>query len=421
MINLLRRTQVPALIESAPSSPRVFLRADRKTRVVSAQRPAGLSVEVLAGMDTLVAAQADYDHLQRLTGNTLPFALHDWHVAWCRHFLVANRHLDSKMMIHVLRDPERGCVGVVPLILTRRRLGPVKITSIDLLGADPAITEIRGALIVPGFETRAAWAVQRELQARREINWVQWNGISGLFGESLAIGTDLEWQEPLLDYVVDLPPSWEELRARMKRNLRESIRHGYNSLKRDGHAFELRVVHEPEAIAGALDHFFALHTQRARLAGTVEHPDHFTSDVSRRFLRDVCASMVHRGIVRIFQLCIHDRIVATRVGFAVGNSLYLYYSGYDPEWAKYGVMTTTLVEAVKYAISRGFASVNLSPGTDVSKTRWSPRVVPFARAVQVAPTRFSKMAWDLYSHAKSNGLTTPRLSRFPRTAKRNWT
>jgi len=359
--------------------------------------------------------------LQRLTGNTLPFALHDWHVAWCRHFLGANRHLDSKMMIHVVRDTDGACVGVVPLILTRRRIGPVNIASVDLLGADPAITEIRGALLVSGFETRAAWAVQRELQARRGFNWVQWNGIGGLFGEALAIGADLQWQQPLLDYVVDLPPSWEELRARMKRNLRESIRHGYNSLKRDGHAFELRVVHEPEAIAGALDHFFVLHTQRARLTGTVEHPDHFTSDVSRRFLRDVCASMAQRGIVRMFQLWIGDRIVATRVGFAVGNSLYLYYSGYDPEWAKYGVMTTTLVEAVKYAISRGFASVNLSPGTDVSKTRWAPRVVPFARAAQVAPTRFSRIAWNLYRHAKTNGFTSPRLSRFPQAAKRNWT
>jgi CelD/BcsL family acetyltransferase involved in cellulose biosynthesis len=409
---LVRRTQERALIESAPAGPQISGRADRKLRAVGAATSLGLSVEVLGSLDALAAAKPDYEHLQGLTGNTLPFAMHAWHLAWCRHFLEANPHIESTMLIHVLRNQHRECVGVVPLIRTRRRIGPVNITSVDLLGADPAITEIRGALIESGYESAAAWAVQRELRARGAFSWVQWNGISGVFGETLAAGAELQWQEPLLDYVLDLPPSWEELRARMKRNLRESIRHCYNSLKRDGHAFELRVVLKPDEIAAALDHFFALHAERARLTGTVEHPDHFKSDVSRRFLRDVCASMAQRGVLRIFQLCIGDRVVATRLGFVVGNSLYLYYSGYDPEWSKYSVMTTTLVEAVKYAISQGFASVNLSPGTDVSKTRWAPRVVPFARATQVASSPLSRLAFSLYSLARTRGFTSRRLSRF---------
>jgi CelD/BcsL family acetyltransferase involved in cellulose biosynthesis len=385
------------------------------------QRSLGLSIEVVRSVDALAAARPDYEQLQRLTGNTLPFALHDWHLAWCRHFLDANGHIDSQMMIHVLRDRHRACVGIVPLILTRRRTGPVVIASVDFLGADPAITEIRGALIAPDYESLAAWAVQRALQEREAFNWVQWSGISGAFGETLAIGADLTWQEPLLDYVVDLPSSWEELRARMKRNLRESIRHGYNSLRRDGHAFELRVLESPDSMDGALDVFFALHAARARLTGTVEHPDHFRSAVSRRFLRDVCERLARRGAVRIFQLCIGGRIVATRIGFVVGNSLYLYYSGYDPHWSKYGVMTTTLVEAVKYAISQGITAVNLSPGTDVSKTRWAPRVVPFASATQLAPSPLSRMAWHLYSRAKNNGLSSSRISKFWNASKRSWT
>lgn len=412
MSMLVRRSQEAAPVESAPAGAPIARRADRMTRVGSRHPSTGLTVEVLGSLDALAAAKPDYERLQALTGNTLPFALHDWHLTWCRHFLIANPHIESTMMIHVLRNQNRECVGVVPLIATRRRIGPVNISSVDLLGADPAITEIRGVMVEPGYESRAAWAVQRELQRRGAFSWVQWNGISGVFGETLAIGGELQWHDPLLDYVLDLPPTWEELRARMKRNLRESVRHCYNSLKRDGHAFELRVVLEADEIAGALDRFFALHAERANLTGTVQHPDHFKSAVSRRFLRDVCASMAERGVLRIFQLCIGDRIVATRLGFVVGNSLYLYYSGYDPEWSKYGVMTTTLVEAVKYAISQGFATVNLSPGTDVSKTRWAPRVVPFARATQVAASPLSRIAWNLYSLARTRGFTSRRLSRF---------
>jgi hypothetical protein len=33
-------------------------------------------------------------------------------------------------------------------------------------------------------------------------------------------------------------------------------------------------------------------------------------------------------------------------------------------------MTTTVVETLEYAIREGMASVNLSTGTDASKTRW---------------------------------------------------
>ncbi len=418
---MLVRTEDAALREAAPSGPRVAVGEDRQSRAADWRRSIGLSVEIIRSFDALAAAESDYDHLQRLTGNTLPFALHDWHLAWCRHFLDANGRIESQMMIHILRDRHRNCVGIVPLILTRRRNGPVIVAAVDLLGADPAITEIRGPLIASGYESLAAWAVQDELRRQGEFNWVQWSGISGAFGDALAIGAELRWQEPLLDHVVDLPSSWEELRSSMKRNLRESIRHGYNSLKRDGHVFELRVASNPESVAGALDRFFALHAERAHLTGTVEHPDHFRSAVSRRFLCDVCERLAKRGIVRIFQLCIGGRIVATRIGFVVGNSLYLYYSGYDPLWSKYGVMTTTLVEAIKYAISQGMASVNLSPGTDVSKTRWSPRVVPFARATQVAPSQLSRIAWNLYSRAKTSGFLSESLVRISRASKRNWT
>jgi CelD/BcsL family acetyltransferase involved in cellulose biosynthesis len=70
------------------------------------------------------------------------------------------------------------------------------------------------------------------------------------------------------------------------------------------------------------------------------------------------------------------------VGFAFGGSLYLYYSGYDPAWGKYSVMTTVMAEAIRYAIAEGFAEVNLSTGNDVSKTRWGPKSHVYREALQ---------------------------------------
>ena len=159
--------------------------------------------------------------------------------------------------------------------------------------------------------------------------------------------------------------SWDEFRGKLRRNIRESLRHCYNSLKRDGHPFELRVAADPANVRGAVDRFLELHVLRSALKHTVSHPNRFASRVSCDFLHDICATMAERGALRIFQLQIRGEIVATRIGFVVGNSLYLYYSGFDPAWSKYSVMTTTVAEAIKYAIAHGLTGVNLSTGQDV--------------------------------------------------------
>jgi len=405
---------------ASASSGRWIKWTSRDRPVPFAIESLGLTVEVATTIDALRELKFDYERLQAVTRNTLPFALHDWHVAWCEQFLEVNEHIYAQPMIHVVRNREHACVAIVPLILTRRAVGPVKLASLDLVGTDPAITEIRGPLVEAGYEARAAWAVQQSLAAARLADWVQWSGASGTFGAALGIGAALQWQEPLLDYVLDLPQSWELLHSKLKRNIRESIRHCYNSLKRDGHAFQLHIAQHPDTVKDALERFFKLHALRANLTGAVKHTDYFAHAISRRFLRVVCERLAKRGAVRIFELAISEQVVANRVGFVVGNSLYLYYSGFDPRWSKYSVMTTTLVEAIKYAIAQGLSSVNFSPGKDVSKTRWGPREIQFAQAVQLSPSWWSRQAWNLFLRAKSGQLPQVALRRWARQAKHEW-
>ena len=73
------------------------------------------------------------------------------------------------------------------------------------------------------------------------------------------------------------------------------------------------------------------------------------------------------------------------MGLVLGRELYLYYSGYDPAWHRFSVMTTLVAEAIKWAIAQRLTLVNLSVGTDVSKTRWRPRAIPHREAIVTAP------------------------------------
>jgi CelD/BcsL family acetyltransferase involved in cellulose biosynthesis len=389
-------------------------------RVRGTPTTADLTVEVATTVGGLQALEADYERLLRTTGNVLPFALHEWHVAWCNEFLESSKRIRTQPMIHVARNTEGRCVAIVPLILTRRAVGPVNIGTLDLLGADPAITEIRTSLFEPSYETRAVWAIRRKLADVGTVDWLDWGVISDSHALALSSHADLKIQRPLLDYVLDLPSSWGEFHSNLKRNIRESIRHCYNSLKRDGLTYELRIARDPPEVKDALERFFTLHAMRADFHATVAHPNHFATPGARRFLREVCEKLSARGMVRVFQLAIGGDVVALRIGFVIRDSLYLYYSGFDPRWSKYSVMTTTVVEAVKYAIGQGLTTINLSPNKDVSKTRWGPREIALNQAVQIAPSLLSRLAWAGFKRVRSPSPPPPWINRVLRITRRHW-
>jgi CelD/BcsL family acetyltransferase involved in cellulose biosynthesis len=378
-----------------------------------------MTVRVAASLDEIMALRPNYAELHKASGNTLPFSMHEWHVSWCRHFLNYNPRIVDVPNFLVYSNEQAECVGILPLIMSRRKVGPLKVTTINLVGADPGITEIAAPMILPGYEHAIARAVQSQLARIDAWDWVHWTGIREPFGEALAASCQVQWRPTLTDYVLDLAPTWEQFRGGLKRNIRESLRHCYNSLKRDGLELEFHVVETPHEAGPALDRFFELHTMRANFTGGAAHQDLFASPLFRRFLHDACRAFAESGALRIFQLKISGQIVATRIGFVSGDSLFLYKSGFDPEWARYSVMTTTVAEAIKYAIGQGFSTVNLSTYKEVSKTRWGPREVEYKAAHQSGRRLRSRIARQAYLRAAStDGLQGWVLQHL--AARRHW-
>jgi CelD/BcsL family acetyltransferase involved in cellulose biosynthesis len=380
-----------------------------------------LSVEIVDSIERLAALSAEYETVLGTANNKLPFSLHDWHLAWCNNLLMVSGTVRDELRICVVRDMALAgaCVAIVPMILTRRTLWGMSVRSLGLLGGDQAMTEIREPLVQPGYEESVALIMLRTLDELEGWDWVEWSG-DGPFARTLAANAELQRLEPLPDFILDLPSSWDELRARLKRNIRESLRHCYNSLKRDGLDFQFKVVDEPADVAAAVDKFLVLHAKRAALSGTIAHPNHFATARSRAFLREVCARLAQRRTLRIFQLIIRGEVVASRIGFIVDDSLYLYYSGFDSEWARYSVMTTTVAEAIKYAIATGLRYVNLSPGRDASKLRWGPREVRFGRTRQVANRWRSRLALACYSRIRALDRMPALFEPLFGSAKRAW-
>jgi CelD/BcsL family acetyltransferase involved in cellulose biosynthesis len=343
-------------------------------------------IAVATVFEQLLALRLEWLALEAEGGAMLPFQTWEWSVAWWTHLRATSIGVRDQLRVCVMRDANGRLVGVAPFILTERpAAGPLRLRHLQLMGADPNITEIPSIACLPAFE-QECYEVLRQWHSSgtHGWDWVAWSGLARRTGVAEAMADNLIDHQVTTAFVLQLPNTWASLHASLGRNIKESLRKCYNSLKRDGLSYLLETVDDPLAIDDALTDFFHLHTARARLEGAPQHPDVFESPQARAFLREVCQRLGHRGIVRIFRLWVGNQVVATRIGFELGRSLYLYYSGWDPAFGKYSVMTTLVCEVIMDAIVRGIRSVNLSIGRDVSKTRWSPIELDYLSGVQLA-------------------------------------
>jgi CelD/BcsL family acetyltransferase involved in cellulose biosynthesis len=377
----------------------------------------------VAGPAALDALADEWAELQTRARPRLPFTTLRWLSVWWRHYSEQRLLIRDEFFVHELRDERGRLVAVAPLTLTARPgAGPLRARSLAFFGSDQNVTELRGMLCAPEDEARAVSSLLRYLQERKkDWDWFVWSGIrQGSEAHAILSQTPgFNWTHTLPDYVLPLPATWQEFRASRSRNIKESIRKCYNSLKRGGHDFRFRVVSEAGALPEALARFFVLHTIRANAPGLPSHADVFASERARAFLLALAREPGHLPRLRVFELEIAGRVVASRVGFLLDDELYLYFSGYDPEWGRLSVMTTVVVEAIKWAIEQHCRCVNLSPGDDISKTRWRATVERYESGVLVSPTERGRLMFGVLRELDNKSRTDTVLGRMLARARRN--
>jgi CelD/BcsL family acetyltransferase involved in cellulose biosynthesis len=335
-----------------------------------------LAVDHVVSIERFRSLEPEWRLLEKRVAPTVPFVMYDWAAAWWTHLHESRSGVQDKLSVRTVRSSEGDIVAIAPTMLTcRPGHGPLSSREFRYFGADPNITELKGMLVSSEDLAAAHVALLDDLNATRSTwDWMVLtlpvdDGLQAAVGHRFP-GFVVNGKIPVLH--LNLAPSWEEFKAKLGRNIKESLRRCYNAPKRDGVSLEFEVIDDYSDVRPAIQDFFRLHSARATLTDTVRHNDVFGSLPARNFLVDVSQRYARLGAFRAFRLKVAGEVVATRLGFVLGDNLYLYYSGFDPSFGKYSVMTTVLCEAIKYAIAKGYRIVNLSTGADESKLRWSP-------------------------------------------------
>jgi len=370
-----------------------------------------LQLEIITSIESLIALTSEWEALEKRQSLHVPFTTARWNILWWQHLRASKMLIHDELHAFAFRNRKNELVAIAPMMLsTRPGIGAFGVRVLQFFGADPNITEIRGFICDPHYANNAMAAIQDYLRHnQRSWDWVEWPGLSETQAAELASpGTPPCKPRPF--YYVPLPPSWDELKAGLSRNMKEAIRKCFNSLKRANLQHELRIISAPHDVADAMEHFFRLHAMRADVVNSVKHANVFADQKSRDFLSAYALDMAQRDCLRIFQIVVDNQVVAIRLGFICDRQLYLYYSGYDIEWRRYSIMTTVVVHAMRWAIENAFECVNLSTGQDYSKLRWQPREQSHYSAVQLSPRRRAAHLFHAYTRLRSYAITR-RFSR----------
>jgi CelD/BcsL family acetyltransferase involved in cellulose biosynthesis len=351
-----------------------------------------------AAFDTLLP---EWEALDAQVFPRMPFTSPNWIRLWWQH---CRRHTTSTLdefYLHTLRDESGHLIAIAPLMVTRRpAFGPLQLRILQFIGSDPSITEIRGVICRLDNQDAVVRALLEYFSLlKSELDVFLWRGVRnvGIAADTLVQLGGLANDDILPCYLLDLPESWEKLLAGLSSNMRKSIRKSYEFLERDGHKFLFRSQNQPEQLSAALECFFSLYAARSRAQGMKTHLDRLTGHPRHRaIIADFAKEMAQRGQLHMLQLEIEGTVVATRIGFQLGDDLYLYFSGYDPKWRKYSVMTTLMAETIKWAIKNGMKRINLSTGSDPGKLRWRPDEVKYHNSVSVSPTLRGRLVSSTY-------------------------
>jgi CelD/BcsL family acetyltransferase involved in cellulose biosynthesis len=301
--------------------------------------------EQIANLDD---ARDEWTRLARQTSS--PFATWEWASAWWRHFAPGELRL-----LRCKRDGEP--FAIAPLYAARR--GPLRVLRFLGHGAG----DVLGPVCAPADRGAAGEALVEALRAGAAGPW------DVLLAERLPrgpLGAALGGVALASEACPELDTEgrgWEEFLASRSRNMREKLRRNTRKLER-AHSLEFRLCEDAGRLEADLETLFALHSLRWG------EETEFAAPASVAFHRELAATALERGWLRLWTMEVDGEPAAAWYGFRLGGVESFYQSGRDPRFDRFSVGFLMLMRTIQATFEDGLERYSFLRGDEAYKNRF---------------------------------------------------
>ncbi len=346
---------------------------------------------------SLVRSEAEFLHLQpewdalvdRLDLPS-PFLSWDWNYAWWKHFGGHSR-------LHIVVFRADGRLAGLAQLHERRHAGPV--TSLVPIGWGNLLTE-QLELLFPSQDRKLLLGELRRVLSDSSWSWIGLSGLEPTDFDEPWDGLGVVDQVAMPFEFRELPRTWDELVRSLNRSMRGNVKYYPRLMQRSGCPFTFRVAESAAEVSNALPEVFRLHSARAASQEGVVHKDYLERSEYRAFLAEIAPRLAARGEMKVGLLEVSGEVVATQMWLERARTMFLYYSGYLPDWSRYSVAMVTTSEILKHGIERGLDRVEFLRGTGHFKTRWDTQQRVQLEVTLARRAKATRVLLDYYRGAR---------------------
>ena len=293
------------------------------------------------------------------------FVLPPWLHTWWRVF-----GAETEMMLWVLRRNEN-ITGIASLM--RKKETAYFLGSTD-------VCDYMDFIVVPGLETEFF----SELLDNLKNSGIKKLDLAHVRPDSAV----LKFLKPLADskgykamvtteeisLETDLPPDWDKYLESLTGKQRHEVRRKLRRLEEAGQV-DYHFTEDNESVSGYMDTFLGMFTESRQ-----DKAD-FLTEKMEQFFRLLAQNMLEAGLLRFGFLRLDNKPIACIMCFDYNDCIYLYNSGYDPEYNYLSAGLLSKVLGIKDSIEKGKKRFDFLKGSEPYKYHLGGREVVLSRCL----------------------------------------
>ena len=302
------------------------------------------------------------DARQKLNWSS-PFVLPAWMQVWRQVFGEG-----MEMRIRTVRDGDK-VIGIAPLMVR---------DDTALLIGDTDVCDYLDFIVTPGEEKEFFNVLLDDLKKsgikRLDLKHVRPDStvLNNLAPLAQDRGLAVETVKDNVSYEMDLPASFDAYLESLSTKQRHEVRRKLRRLNEEG-TIMYRSVGEGEAVNSAMGTFYKMFVESRQ-----DKAD-FMTEKMRSFFNLLVGAMAGAGLLKLGILELDGKPLAEIMCFDYQDCIYLYNSGYDPNYVSLSAGLLSKVLAIKKSIENGRKKFDFLKGAETYKSHLGGREVPLFR------------------------------------------